>query len=55
MKGCLAFAQVKVKAKTGLHTWAVGLITQPRQAEAIIAQGQADGVALARAMMFSSS
>ena len=31
---------------------AVGLITEPAQAEAIIASGQADLVALARAMLF---
>ena len=43
----------EVKAKTGLHTWAVGMITEARQAEAIIANGQADCVALARAMMFN--
>lgn len=43
----------EVKAKTGLHTWSVGMITQPRQAEDIIASGQSDCVALARAMMFN--
>ena len=43
----------EVKAKTGLHTWAVGLITQAQQAESIIAEGQADCVALARGMMFN--
>jgi 2,4-dienoyl-CoA reductase-like NADH-dependent reductase (Old Yellow Enzyme family) len=44
------FAQ-RVKAEVGLPTIAVGLITDPEQAEAIIAKGQADAVALARAML----
>ncbi|MEZ5936073.1 MAG: NADH:flavin oxidoreductase/NADH oxidase [Alphaproteobacteria bacterium] len=42
-----------VKAATGLSTIAVGLITEPRQAEEIIATGQADAVALARAMLYN--
>ena len=41
----------KVKAGTGLVTRAVGLIADPEQAEAIIASGQADFVALARAFL----
>jgi NADPH2 dehydrogenase len=41
-----------VRAATGLITIAVGLITRPAQAEEIIAAGQADMVALARAMLF---
>ena len=41
----------RVKRETGNHTWAVGLITEPEQAEAIIRDGQADMVALARGMM----
>jgi len=41
-----------VKAATGLPTMAVGLITEPRQAEAIIGSGQADLVALARGMLY---
>jgi 2,4-dienoyl-CoA reductase-like NADH-dependent reductase (Old Yellow Enzyme family) len=45
------FAQ-QVKAATGLPTIAVGLITEARQAEAIVASGQADAVALARAMLY---
>jgi 2,4-dienoyl-CoA reductase-like NADH-dependent reductase (Old Yellow Enzyme family) len=45
------FAQ-RVKAEVGLPTIAVGLITDPAQAEAIVAQGQADAVALARAMLY---
>ena len=42
-----------VKRETGLPTIGVGLITEPAQAEAIVANGQADLVALARAMLFN--
>ena len=42
----------RVKQEVGLPTIAVGLITEPEQAEAIVARGEADGVALARAMLF---
>lgn len=45
------FAQV-VKQATGVNTIAVGLITQARQAEELLASGQADQVALARAMLY---
>ena len=45
------FAQ-RVKAEVGLPTIAVGLITEPEQAEAIIASGEADAVSLARAMLY---
>jgi 2,4-dienoyl-CoA reductase-like NADH-dependent reductase (Old Yellow Enzyme family) len=45
------FAQ-RVKAEVGLPTIAVGLITEAQQAQAIIANGQADAVALARAMLY---
>ena len=45
------FAQA-VKQATGLPTIAVGLITEPRQAEEIVASGQADMVALARGMLY---
>jgi 2,4-dienoyl-CoA reductase-like NADH-dependent reductase (Old Yellow Enzyme family) len=45
------FAQ-RVKEAVGLPTIAVGLITQAEQAEAIVASGQADAVALARAMLY---
>ena len=45
------FAQ-RVKAEVGLPTLAVGLITEPEQAEAIIANGEADAVSLARAMLY---
>jgi NADPH2 dehydrogenase len=42
----------KVKRETGIATCTVGLILTPRQAEDIVAQGQADMVALARGMLF---
>lgn len=42
----------KVKAATGLPTIAVGLITEPEQAEFIIAEGKADAVSLARGMLY---
>ncbi|KQP22801.1 NADH:flavin oxidoreductase/NADH oxidase [Pseudorhodoferax sp. Leaf267] len=42
----------RVKAEVGLPTIAVGLITEPEQAEAIIAGGEADAVSLARAMLY---
>lgn len=42
----------RVKAEVGLPTMAVGLITEPEQAEAIIANGEADVVSLARAMLY---
>jgi len=41
-----------IKAATGVTTIAVGLITDAQQAETIIATGQADLVALARAMLY---
>lgn len=44
------FAQA-IRAATGMTTIAVGMITEPRQAEAIIAQGQADLVALAKGFL----
>ncbi len=42
----------RIKAAAGMPTIGVGLITGARQAEDIIASGQADAVALARAMLF---
>jgi len=45
------FAQA-VKEATGVTTMAVGLITEPKQAEDIIASGKADMVALARGMLY---
>jgi 2,4-dienoyl-CoA reductase-like NADH-dependent reductase (Old Yellow Enzyme family) len=44
------FAQT-VKSKAGIATRTVGLIATAKQAEAIIAEGKADMVALARAML----
>ena len=41
-----------VKQKTNLPTIAVGLITEPQQAESIVARGDADLVALARAFLY---
>jgi 2,4-dienoyl-CoA reductase-like NADH-dependent reductase (Old Yellow Enzyme family) len=42
----------RIRRETGLTTIAVGLITEPEQAEAIVASGQADMVALARGMLY---
>jgi len=42
----------RVKAEVGLPTIAVGLITEAEQAESIIANGEADAVSLARAMLY---
>jgi 2,4-dienoyl-CoA reductase-like NADH-dependent reductase (Old Yellow Enzyme family) len=42
----------RVKAEIGLPTIAVGLITEPEQAEAIVANGEADAVSLARAILY---
>ena len=42
----------RIKAAVGLPTIAVGLITEPEQAETIVASGEADAVALARAMLY---
>lgn len=42
----------RVKAEVGLPTIAVGLITEPEQAEAIIANNEADAVSLARALLY---
>ena len=42
----------RVKQETGLTTVAVGLITEPEQAQAIVATGEADAVSLARAMLY---
>jgi 2,4-dienoyl-CoA reductase-like NADH-dependent reductase (Old Yellow Enzyme family) len=41
----------KVRREVGIPTRAVGLIATPQQAEAILAEGKADMVALARAML----
>ena len=42
----------KLRSETGLPIIAVGLITEPEQAEAILAEGRADMVALARGMLY---
>lgn len=42
----------RIKAETGLATIAVGLITEAAQAEAILREGKADAIALARAMLY---
>ncbi|MGJ7511124.1 NADH:flavin oxidoreductase/NADH oxidase [Variovorax sp. GT1P44] len=42
----------RIKTAAGLPTIAVGLVTEPAQAEAILSEGQADLVALARAILF---
>lgn len=47
----VAYAE-RIKQETGMPTIAVGLITEPEQAETIIASGQADMVALARGMLY---
>src|SRR6201995_179285 len=45
------FAQA-IREATGVTPMAVGLITEPRQAEDIVASGKADMVALARGMLY---
>ncbi len=42
----------RVRRETGLITMAVGLITDPHQAEDIVSQGQADLIAIAREALF---
>jgi 2,4-dienoyl-CoA reductase-like NADH-dependent reductase (Old Yellow Enzyme family) len=42
----------QVRQAVGIAVMAVGLITEPEQAEAIVAEGKADLVALARGMLF---
>jgi NADPH2 dehydrogenase len=42
----------RIKEMTGLPTIAVGLITEAKEANAIVARGEADCVALARAMLY---
>jgi 2,4-dienoyl-CoA reductase-like NADH-dependent reductase (Old Yellow Enzyme family) len=41
-----------VKQKTGMPTIAVGLITEPKQADDLLARGDADLVAMARAFLY---
>lgn len=47
----LPFA-ARIKTETGLPTIAVGLITDPHQAERVVAEGHADLVALARGILY---
>ena len=42
----------RIKAEVGLPTIAVGLITEPEQGETIVAAGDADAIALARAVLY---
>jgi 2,4-dienoyl-CoA reductase-like NADH-dependent reductase (Old Yellow Enzyme family) len=48
----VAFAE-RIKRETGLPTIAVGLITEPEQAESIVASGQVDLVGVARGMLYN--
>jgi 2,4-dienoyl-CoA reductase-like NADH-dependent reductase (Old Yellow Enzyme family) len=43
----------RVKRETGICTGAVGLITDPHQAEDILASGKADFISLARVLLFN--
>jgi 2,4-dienoyl-CoA reductase-like NADH-dependent reductase (Old Yellow Enzyme family) len=47
----VSFAET-IRKESGLTTIAVGLITEAKQAEAIVSSGQADAVALGRAMLY---
>ncbi len=47
----LPFAEA-IKAQVAMPVIAVGLITRPRQAEAVLAEGRADAVALARGILY---
>ena len=40
-----------VREKTGIATWAVGMIVTPEQAEEVVAEGKADLVAIARGFL----
>ena len=41
----------RIRQEAGIRTWAVGIITEPEQAEQIVASGQADCTALARSFL----
>jgi 2,4-dienoyl-CoA reductase-like NADH-dependent reductase (Old Yellow Enzyme family) len=43
----------RVRRETGITTGAVGLISEPQQAEDIVAGGKADFISLARALLFN--
>ncbi len=47
----VSFAE-KIKKETGLLTIAVGLITEPQAAEDLLQKGQADAIAIARAILY---
>ena len=47
----VSFAE-RIRAETGMTTMAVGMILQPQHAESIVANGQADLVALARGLLY---
>jgi 2,4-dienoyl-CoA reductase-like NADH-dependent reductase (Old Yellow Enzyme family) len=47
----VGFAE-RIKREVGVPVIAVGLITEPEQAETILAEGAADAIALARAILF---
>jgi 2,4-dienoyl-CoA reductase-like NADH-dependent reductase (Old Yellow Enzyme family) len=47
----VAFAS-RIRAEVGLPVIAVGLITEPEQAEEILARGDADAIALARGILY---
>ena len=42
----------RIRRETGITSIAIGLITEPEQAEAIVAEGKADMVALARGLLW---
>jgi 2,4-dienoyl-CoA reductase-like NADH-dependent reductase (Old Yellow Enzyme family) len=46
----VAFA-ARIRKEVGIKTWAVGLITEPEQAERIVARGEADFTAHARSFL----
>ena len=43
----------RVKRETGIMSCAVGLITEAQQAEAVLTEGRADLIALARELMYN--
>ena len=43
----------RIRNEAGIPTMAIGLITQPLQAEEILAAGQADLIAIGRGMLFN--
>ncbi len=51
--GYQVFFAERIKEEIGLKSIAVGLITEPEQAEEIVREGRADAVVLARAMLYN--